>query len=367
MKLTSVAVAFVVAPMSAPAPPPSWSPVEESQTVEWVKTQIKTIEAKTASICLTKSEEDKKAAKAAKRRRQKDAKDTNADTKKVETMSSPSGTPPLDQALVPGAAKENPEPASCVAGGSGAAKGKTPSEYSTAVDDDSGSESDTPGNQLNCANANTCGQINLLWSQFLLVEDEASWQGAIWGHCLLCSALSMKEFKKLARRRKEQRARLLRGRRDRARCIKFSNVSQIIKALFPGASHDQRRKLAEMRIKAMAASFLAGFNASSPCYQQLCHDINQQWFNEVDKCAKDPSYACTVDSQTLSAQECSYLTNLGKGTSLSFLCRMPNCLYYSMNHEWVESLGSYHFKCPRCGEQFRPWTEYKGAAKAMEF
>ena len=242
-------------------------------------------------------------------------------------------------------------------------------DNSTTVGDDatiaSDSEGDAPGNQLDCANANTCGQFNLLWSQFLLVEDEASWQGRIWGHCLLCSTLSMKEFKKLARKRKETRARMLRGRRDRARCINFSNTTKIFKLVFPGASHDQMRKLAEMRTRAMAASFISGFNQANPCYQTICHDINQQWFKEVEKAANDPSYASTADAQTLTAQEASYLTNLSKGTSLSFLCRMPDCLFYGMNHEWVESLNSYHFKCPRCGEQFRPWSDQKGAVQAI--
>ena len=258
--------------MSSPMPPPpAWSPEEEAQTVTWVKAQIGNIEAKTAQIVLSKSEEEKKAAKSIERRRQKDAKAALAETKAQPEDDDSAGAPTLEQALVPGAAKENPDPASCVAGGSGAAKGNAPSEYSTTMGDDSGSgsEDDTPGNQLNCANADKCNQRNLLWSQFLLVEDEASWQGVIWGHCLLCSALSMKEFKKLARKRKETRAKLLRGRRDRARCINICNVSQIIKSIFPGAHHDQRRKLTEMRVKAMVASFVAGLNLSNPCYQQI--------------------------------------------------------------------------------------------------
>ena len=123
----------------------------------------------------------------------------------------------------------------------------------------------------------------------------------------------MKEFKQLARKRKEMRALMLRGRRDRAPCIRFSTASKLFKLLFPGASHEQLRKLAEKRTKVLATSFVAGFNASNPCYQQICYDINQQWFKEVDKAATYPNYACTVDAQTLTAQETSYVTHLTKG------------------------------------------------------
>jgi uncharacterized C2H2 Zn-finger protein len=49
---------------------------------------------------------------------------------------------------------------------------------------------------------------------------------------------------------------------------------------------------------------------------------------------------------------------------MCFLCRMPGCMFFGKNSQWVESRSSYHFKCPKCGELFRPWADYKGSVAA---
>jgi len=40
---------------------------------------------------------------------------------------------------------------------------------------------------------------------------------------------------------------------------------------------------------------------------------------------------------------------------------MRNCRYYGLNDMWVEHVRSYHFKCPKCGEDCRPKSDYKDA------
>ena len=58
---------------------------------------------------------------------------------------------------------------------------------------------------------------------------------------------------------KEALAKLMRGRRGRARCIRCSSVAEIIKQMLPKASHAAQWKLATQRTKAMAAAWMAGF------------------------------------------------------------------------------------------------------------
>ena len=82
------------------------------------------------------------------------------------------------------------------------------------------------------------GSINLLWSQFLLVEGDADWQGMLWGVCLECSEMPARAFKTLARRCKEERAQALRGKRDRARCINMSNAKGHIEQDVPRCSKE---------------------------------------------------------------------------------------------------------------------------------
>jgi len=218
---------------------------------------------------------------------------------------------------------------------------------------------------LSCCQANVCGAVNLLWSQFLLVDPDASWQGQIWGYCFECSGIQdQATFIRECRKRKEQRAKFVRGRRERARCVNFNTILQVVEELFPGASGSKRRQLAVMRSKAVAAAFMRGFEKSNPLHQRLCHEITQQWLCEMQKAADEPSYACKVDANSLNAEEASYLTDVGGGVSLSFLCRMPGCLFFGLNSTWITEAGAYHFKCPMCFQFFKPWAAYKGAVKA---
>jgi len=55
---------------------------------------------------------------------------------------------------------------------------------------------------------------------------------------------------------------------------------------------------------------------------------------------------------------------LQDGISLTFMCRMPNCMFYGLNDQWVPNRVKHQFKCPMCGEQYRPGSDEKGAVKA---
>ena len=121
------------------------------------------------------------------------------------------------------------------------------------------------------------------------------------------------------------------------------------------------RKLAIMRTRAIAGSLLRAYEGETSEYKELCHQVNQEWIAEVEKCASDPSYGGSADAHTLTSREVSYLTTISKGNDLSFGCRMRGCRFYGLNDMWVEHKYSYHFKCPKCGEDYKPASGYKDA------
>jgi hypothetical protein len=218
---------------------------------------------------------------------------------------------------------------------------------------------------VHCKYAKECGGYNLFRQDFLLDDPDASWQGQIWGVCFKCSAFDDKKaFQKECKKRHEKRAVLVRGRRERARCITFKNVTEMIKLALPGASNSLVRELAVQRTKAVAAAFLASFEKMAPEAQQICHEINQEYLVNLDAAVKDPMNACSVDGHTLTAIEASYLTNVQEGIAFMFLCRMPDCLFFGMNSQWVEHMSRHWFKCPCCGEQYRPGADYKNSVEA---
>jgi len=49
-----------------------------------------------------------------------------------------------------------------------------------------------------------------------------------------------------------------------------------------------------------------------------------------------------------------YLSVLG--VAFFHLCRVKTCLFYRPDSEWVEAANGNHFRCPACGELYRPWA-----------
>ena len=242
-------------------------------------------------------------------------------------------------------------------------------------DDSSSSDNneEAPKNRLSCCKARECGNDNLKWSHFLLIDaEDADWQGFLWGVCQSCSDLDKKTFKRLARKRKEVRSEHLRGKRQRARMITLANCMEVIGGMFPGASQRVRRELAVARSLALASAGCRVFDNMSK-EAKIASDINcQNWLKMVEKNAEDPSMACPIDARVLTATECSYLTNIATGWTFSFICRIPTCMFYGMNDAmtWIAeilaggTLSDYHFRCPRCGEENKPTTAGKNQVKA---
>ena len=229
-----------------------------------------------------------------------------------------------------------------------------------------GETGDGKKNQLDCNFAADCGNYNLKRDEFLLEDPDASWQGKIWGVCFDCSDMvDPREFKRMAKKEWEARSRLVRGRNQRARSITFNNVLDKIKEALPQASSSVRWELATQRTKAIAASFIAAFEQQNLEAQKICHEINQKYLQNLEIAANDPTNACPVDAQTLTAEEASYLTHIQEGIAFMFICRMAGCMFFGLNSQWVErSDGKYQFRCPCCGDLYKPNSTVKNQIQA---
>jgi hypothetical protein len=186
----------------------------------------------------------------------------------------------------------------------------------------------------------------------------------MWGVCFQCSDYDDEvAFKRQCKALWGRRRTLMHGRRDRARTINFANVQEKLAECFPGASKTQIRALAIMRTKAIAAAFMKAFVEMNAFEKECVRRINEEYLNELNKAAADPTYAATPHGHTLSSEEASYLTVIASGITESFVCRMPNCHFFGCNDPltWIKEFEHYHFKCPACGEFYRPWADYKGS------
>ena len=40
----------------------------------------------------------------------------------------------------------------------------------------------------------------------------------------------------------------------------------------------------------------------------------------------------------------------------SYLCRVPSCGFFGLNSQWIKAVND-TWRCPACGEEFRPWAD----------
>ena len=142
------------------------------------------------------------------------------------------------------------------------------------------------------------------------------------------------------------------------RNIKFRNQFAYMPQLFPGASNTKKRELATARMKVLGQAFVCAFDSMNEHQQRVQQMINRNWVEQVERCAADPSYACTTDARTLSATEASFLTNIMPGVWWSYLCRRRGCHFFGCNNPktWFMAFHHYKFRCPMCTIQRQPWA-----------
>jgi len=143
------------------------------------------------------------------------------------------------------------------------------------------------------------------------------------------------------------------------RSITFRNQFAYMSQVFPGASNTKNRELAPAWMKVLSLAFVCAFDSMNEHQQRVQQMINRDWVEQVERCAADPSFACTTDARTLSATEASFLTNIMSGVWWSYLCRRRGCHFFGCNNPetWIMSIFHYHFRCPMCAIQYQPWDE----------
>jgi hypothetical protein len=125
--------------------------------------------------------------------------------------------------------------------------------------------------------------------------------------------------------------------------------------------------LAITRPKSIAVALAADVEKMTPAAQEVSHVINEQCLRRLDDAANDLTNASSVDAQTLSSSETQFLTNLQDHIAFMFICRQPDCLFFGLNSEWVQHKDKHRFKCPLCGERYKPHSTAKNQIAKLGF
>ena len=74
-------------------------------------------------------------------------------------------------------------------------------------------------------------------TDFLWLPEHEDWCGKLWGHCLECSGLGKKDFKRKQNKLWNQRATILYQKQERVRTLNWKNLDAALKEKYPGVSN----------------------------------------------------------------------------------------------------------------------------------
>lgn len=220
-------------------------------------------------------------------------------------------------------------------------------------DDADGGDSSLGGDPLQCCR---CPYVASKASQLLLIQgdddQDASWQGRIWGLCIDCAPgnLDPAAFRRASKKSWDRRRLQMTGRAARVnslRNVTFRNMREKLEAIVDVArtTRTQIRKLAIQRIMAITMAFRVSLGQASEAMRAACTYICNVYLMNVNKLAKNPATQTSVDGMGLTNSETQMLTNLSKDITLSFLCRSKSCLYFGVNAEWIQAAsGKWKFR-----------------------
>ena len=111
---------------------------------------------------------------------------------------------------------------------------------------------------------------------------------------------------------------------------------------------EEFRRLLGDRAKQLAATFCVGFQKSSPEHQALYINMDDEML-EPKLTFLCPESAGHNLSEIMNRMDDYYM------------CRRKACCFVGPNAHWIKSASGGQFRCPDCGEQYKPWVKLKGS------
>ena len=96
--------------------------------------------------------------------------------------------------------------------------------------------------------------------------------------------------------------------------------------------------------------------------------VGDEYMYNLQRQAEDVEFLPPTATITMLHNEAQYLTMVGRGATLSFLCRSKTCLFYGYNHQWIQEDDGNgktheHFRCPSAVNDF---TSFRRKDTAMD-
>ena len=192
-------------------------------------------------------------------------------------------------------------------------------------------------------------------------EGEIIRCGNIYGRCQSCSGQSPADFAVSVQKAWKARAVAQGARRKRSREMTWDLLVRRIAEIHPGASKAALRELAMARLRSFLITWASAISREDATLKSARAKIWDMYLSEVATSAEKPhDPAAPASALHLSASEAAHLTQICDGIAVAFCCRNASCRFFGDNAEWVCHRDGTHFRCPSCGDFYKPWSTADG-------
>lgn len=229
---------------------------------------------------------------------------------------------------------------------------------------------------------------SFLASELLIdqLDPGFSWQGNITKRCFSCcqsglpslkrkayqfcfdepEAAARKRFKKaVALGWKDHKRANLQHVEERVRVVNYNRFKQALPRMLGEDDYIYRQRvLAAM--SAFAVRVVAAVTRASPQMQAAYVQATHEWQRAYMEVAAD-SHSDNGPEQFLQVREAcmthllipshlsEFMTSVVEGVNIDWICRRVDCLMVVHAAHWIKRSECHKFRCPSCGERYRPW------------
>jgi hypothetical protein len=111
----------------------------------------------------------------------------------------------------------------------------------------------------------------------------------------------------------------------------------------------------------ISKAITAGIKKLRADQQAKVKEQMQLWVKEWEQKAENPEYITKLDCKlTTSTHLMDFVDQILPGMDEYYMCRQRHCSMVCQAINWVNNHPNYQFRCPACGEQYRPWMSKPG-------
>ena len=118
----------------------------------------------------------------------------------------------------------------------------------------------------------------------------------------------------------------------------------------------QIRKSTRLAVGMTASTFMLRADQQVDLFKVIDHWVDQ-WSNRV----QDPDYVTAMDcDESIGSRFMDFVDHVLPGQDVYFICRQKHCSMLCLSTHWIHNHPNGQYRCPACGEQYRPWKELPG-------